>query len=91
MICECTSHLKRKEGDGYMQQILKLKFSCNYINQNARPLQTIQHKKQTEQRNTIAIREQYAQQQQEKKLERKCKINIENQTTQIEKKETIAT
>ena len=45
-ICELTSHLQRKEGDGYMQQIIKLNFGCNYINQNARPLETIQHKKQ---------------------------------------------
>ena len=51
MICECTSHLQRKEGDGHMQQILKPKFSSNYINRNARPLQTIQHKKQTLQPN----------------------------------------
>jgi len=43
--------LQRKEGDGYMQQIIKLNFGCNYINQNARPLQTIQHKKQTLQQN----------------------------------------
>jgi len=50
-ICELTSHLQRKEGDGYMQQIIKLNFGCNYINQNARPLQTIQHKKQTLQQN----------------------------------------
>jgi hypothetical protein len=50
-ICELTSHLQRKEGEGYMQQIIKLNFGCNYINQNARPLQTIQHKKQTLQQN----------------------------------------
>ena len=50
-ICELTSHLQRKEGEGRMQQIIKLNFGSNYINQNARPLQTIQHKKQTLQQN----------------------------------------
>ena len=58
MICECTSHLQRKEGDGYMQQIVKLKFSSNYINRNARPLQTIQHKKQTPSTKSSQFRQQ---------------------------------
>jgi hypothetical protein len=43
--------LQRKEGNGYMQQIIKLNFGFDYINQNAHPLQTIQHKKQTLQQN----------------------------------------
>ena len=55
IICESSRHLQRKEGDGYMQQIIKLKFSCNFINQNARPLQTIQHKMQNPFNQIIAI------------------------------------
>jgi hypothetical protein len=55
IIYESSRHLQRKEGDGYMQQIIKLKFSCNFINQNARPLQTIQHKMQNPFNQIIAI------------------------------------
>jgi hypothetical protein len=55
IIYKSSGHLQRKEGDGYTHQIIKLKFSCNYINQNARPLQTIQHKKQKPFNQIIAI------------------------------------
>jgi hypothetical protein len=58
IIYKSSGHLQRKEGDGNMQQIIKLKFSCNYINQNARPLQTIQHKKQNPSTKSSQFRQQ---------------------------------
>ena len=59
----------------------------------AKPLQRNRNRNrsQVDQRNKIAIREQYAQQQQEKKLERKCQFNMENQNRIHQSQNTIAT